>query len=123
MKYLKYLIILALIMPVIASAKDIVKEDIGTKYDEFGNKIVGETVKYYKTVTVTNNSKITSSITPEVTSFTTEITKEEYDNVNLDELNQPNGYTIVESDYKILKTTLTENDNTNWPSCVCSKLL
>lgn len=101
MKYVKFIFAFLLVMPLMVSAKDIVAED------EF--KVVGETTKYYKTVSVLNDSQIMSVIAPEVTSFTTEITKEEYDSVDLHDLYNLNEYTSIQTEYKILKTTMLQS--------------
>ena len=101
MKYLKFTLAFILVIPLIAMAEE--KASI----DEF--EIVGETTKYYKTVTIMNDSEIMSIVSPEVTSFTTEITKEEYDSVDLQELYQLNTYTTVQTEYKTLKTTMSKN--------------
>ncbi len=103
MKYVKFIFAFLLVLPLMVSAKDIVAED------EF--KVVGETTKYYKTVTVLNNSQIMSVIAPEVTSFTTEITKEEYDSVDLHDLYHLNESFTVQTDYKLLKSTLLQNSS------------
>lgn len=101
MKYLKFTLLFILFIPLIVKAE----EKVST--DEF--KVVGETTKYYKTVTILNDSEIMSIVSPEVTSFTTEIAKEEYDSVDLHELFQLNGSTTVQTEYKSLKTTMSEN--------------
>ena len=88
-------------MPIIVMAE----EKIST--DEF--EVVGETTKYYKTVTILNDSEIMSIVSPEITSFTTEITKEEYDSVDLQELYQLNDSTTIQTEYKLLKTTMTKD--------------
>ena len=103
MKYVKFIFAFLLVMPLMVSAKDIVAEDEFT--------VVGETTKYYKTVTVLNDSQIMSVIAPEVTSFTTEITKEEYDSVDLYNLYHLNESRVVQTDYKILTTTLLQNSS------------
>lgn len=88
-------------VPVVALAKENkTAEDL---------RVVGETIKYYKTVSVLNTSAVTSITSPEVSSFTTEITEEEYNNVDLNELYNLNLYRTVETNYKILKTTISEN--------------
>ena len=75
--------------------------------DEF--KVVGETTKYYKVVTIMNDSEIMSIVSPEVTSFTTEITKEEYNSVDLHELYQLNASVTVQTEYKKLTTTMSKD--------------
>lgn len=50
-----------------------------------GEEVVAETTKYYKTVTVVNNSKMMMKADlGTVSSFTTEVTKEEFDNAPTD---------------------------------------
>lgn len=102
MKYVKFIFAFLLVMPLMVRAKDIVAEDEFT--------VVGETTKYYKTVSVLNDSQVMSIIAPEVTSFTTEITKEEYDSVDLHDLYHLNESRTVQTDYKILKTSLLNNN-------------
>ncbi len=77
--------------------------------DEF--EIVGEATKYYKIVTILNDSEIMSIVSPEVTSFTTEITKEEYDNVDLQELYNLNTSVTVQTEYKKLTTTMLKDSS------------
>lgn len=99
MKYIKYFLAFVLLLPMVVSAKDIVQEE----------KVVGEKVKYLKTVSVLNSSEVASIASPEILSITTEITKEEYDSVDLQELYHLNDATAIQTEYKILKTTMSEN--------------
>ena len=102
MKYLKFILLFILIIPLIVMAEE-------KSTSEF--EIIGETTRYYKTVTILNDSEIMSIIAPEVTSFTTEITKEEYDRVDLSDLYHLNSSTTVQTEYKKLTTTMSQNSS------------
>lgn len=97
-KYLLFTIML--LVPFIVSAET----------DEM--ELVAENVKYYRTVTVLNNSEVMrNSNLGEVTSFTTEVTEEEYNSVDVDSYNNSNnsrGLTTetIETTYKKLHTTM-----------------
>ena len=97
-KYLLFTIML--LVPFIVSAEN----------DEM--ELVAENVKYYRTVTVLNNSEVMrNSNLGEVTSFTTEVTEEEYNSVDVDSYNTSNNSRgvseeIIETTYKKLHTTI-----------------
>lgn len=97
-KYLLFTIML--LVPFIVSAET----------DEM--ELVAENVKYYRTVTVLNNSEVMrNSNLGEVTSFTTEVTEEEYNSVDVDSYNNSNNSRsvseeIIETTYKKLHTTI-----------------
>ena len=111
MKYLKYLLCLVVaffLTPnfVFAQVGDI---------DEDGFEVVGETTKYYKTVTVYSNSGTSTQSTngdPEVLStITYEIPKIVYDAVDPNAINNYsiNASTTVETAYKEMTTYLLAN--------------
>lgn len=97
-KYLLFTIML--LVPFIVSAEN---EEM---------ELVAENVKYYRTVTVLNNSEVMrNSNLGEVTSFTTEVTEEEYNSVDVDSYNNSNNSRgvseeIIETTYKKLHTTI-----------------
>lgn len=97
-RYLLFTIML--LVPFIVSAEN----------DEM--ELVAENVKYYRTITVLNNSEVMrNSNLGEVTSFTTEVTEEEYNSVDVDSYNNSNnsrGLTTetIETTYKKLHTTI-----------------
>ena len=69
-KIMKFMFVIMLIIPFIVSAETI--ED---------SEIVAESIKYIKTVTIYNNSSVMRNAGfGEISSITTEVTKEEYDN-------------------------------------------
>ncbi len=105
MKYIKLFFVFVLIMPLMVFAES----NLPVGKVELNDEILGETVKYYKTTIIRNTSEITATISPEVTSFTTEITEEEYNNVDMHELYELNESTFVETDYKILRTTFSKD--------------
>lgn len=105
MKYIKFIFAFVLIMPLMVLAEGKLSVD----KVELNNELLGETVKYYKTTIIRNTSEITATVSPEVTSFTTEITEEEYNNVDMHELYELNDSVFVETDYKILRTTFSKD--------------
>lgn len=105
MKYIKFIFAFALIMPLMVLAEGKLSVD----KVELNNELLGETVKYYKTTIIRNTSEITAIVSPEVTSFTTEITEEEYNNVDMHKLYELNDSVFVETDYKLLRTTLSKD--------------
>lgn len=75
---------------------------------------VAETVKYYKTVIILSNSEVMRSANlGEVSSITTEITEEEYNNVDTSTVNNDNARGLIsetiETTYKKLATTMYYN--------------
>lgn len=77
-----------------------------TNEDEVVNEVVAETTKYYKTVTILNNSEVmTAAGMGELSSFTTEITQEEYENADDDGIS-PQSSVITE--YKKLTSTISK---------------
>ena len=104
MKYIKFLWILILSLPLMVMARDVPAFD--------GFTIIGESVKYYKTVSILNDSLVTASVLPELSSFTTEITKEEYDSVDLHDLYHLNGEGYIETNYKSLRTVMYKDGTT-----------
>lgn len=77
-----------------------------TNEDEVVNEVVAETTKYYKTVTILNNSEImTVAGMGELSSFTTEITKEEYENADSDGISPQ---ASVTTNYKKLTSTISK---------------
>lgn len=114
MKKIKYLLCLAIalfVMPnlVFAQVGDI---------DEDGFEVIGETTKYYKTVTVYNNGGMsTQSLGNDleaISSVTYEIPKSVYDAVDPNSINNYsiNASTTVETTYKYMTTSITTNGNT-----------
>lgn len=71
------------------------------------------TTKYYKTITYPENSNLLNSTGNKDNSYTVEITKEEFENYNPNNLIIPydviNGY--VETDYKKMTTSIVKNGN------------
>ena len=74
---------------------------------------VVETTKYYKTVTVYRNDNLnvmSVNSTPSTTSFTTEVTEEEYNAVEGTEAMMISDYsTTIETTYKKMTSTITQN--------------
>lgn len=98
----KLILFMLLILPITVSAET---ED-GT--------IVAEKEKYYKTVTILSNSDVMMRANlGEVSSITTEVTKEEYDNFDPNENSNisTKGYvdSTIETNYKKLTTTIRNN--------------
>lgn len=102
--------VIILIMPLVVSAE--------TNEEEFVK--VAEAVKYFKTTTIFNNSSVMREANQgEMSSLTTEITKEEFDNAPtttepVDPLSGASTYTYAQSEttYKRLTTTiLTEGSD------------
>ena len=76
-------------------------------FAEEDGKVVARDVKYLKTVSVLNNSEVAMMATPELASFTTEITEEEYNAVNVDDLvAEPNS--VVQTNYKRLESQIIQ---------------
>lgn len=74
--------------------------------DDSVNEVVAETTKYYKTVTILNNSEImTAANFGEMSSLTTEISKEEYDSVDVDGISPQASVTTT---YKKLTSTMSK---------------
>lgn len=102
MSFKKIILLLILLIPIFVSAE----EDEG--------KIVASEEKYYKTVTVLNNSSVLQRANlGEMSSITTEITKEEYNNApveNNSNARTSDDYTdmTVETTYKKMKSTIRE---------------
>ena len=114
MKKIKYLLCLAIalfVMPnlVFAQVGDI---------DEDGFEVIGETTKYYKTITVYNNGGMsTQSLGNDleaISSVTYEIPKSVYDAVDPNSINNYsiNDSSTIETTYKEMTTTLLANGNT-----------
>lgn len=77
-----------------------------TNEDEVVNEVVAETTKYYKTVTILNNSEVmTAAGMGELSSFTTEITQEEYENADDDGISPQ---ASVTTDYKKLTASISK---------------
>lgn len=77
------------------------------------NEVVAQKTKYYKTVTALNNSSLMRSADlGEVTSFTTEVSEEEYNNSPIDSGISPQA-TTVETSYKKL-TVKMKKYNVNY---------
>ena len=75
--------------------------------DNVVNEVVAETTKYYKTVTILNNSHVMAvANVGDISSITTEITREEYENANIDGIN-PHASTVI-TDYKKLTATMSK---------------
>lgn len=75
----KVMFVIILIIPFLVSAKDLNSED--NNYDDDNYVVVAETIKYYKTVSIFNNSNIMRiANVGEMSSLTTEVNKDEYDN-------------------------------------------
>ena len=97
----KFIFVIMLIIPFIVSAEELEEE------------VVAQSIKYIKTVTVYNNSDVMRNAGfGEITSLTTEVTKEEFDNApsttsDVDELS-PRGSIQTETTYKRLTTTVTK---------------
>lgn len=102
MSFKKIILLLILLIPIFVSAE----EDEG--------RIVASEEKYYKTVTILNNSSVLQRANlGEMSSITTEITKEEYDNApveNNSNARTSDDYTdmTVETTYKKMKSTIRE---------------
>lgn len=102
MSFKKIILLLILLIPIFVSAE----EDEG--------RIVASEEKYYKTVTILNNSSVLQRANlGEMSSITTEITKEEYDNApveNYSNARTSDDYTdmTVETTYKKMKSTIRE---------------
>lgn len=89
---------------------------------------VAEAVKYYKTVTILSNSNIMRSANMgEISSITTEITEEEYNNVDTEDDNPPEAIIIspgnsgdyytaetIETNYKKLSTEMSAAGSTQY---------
>ena len=114
MKKTKYLLCLAIalfVMPnlVFAQVGDI---------DEDGFEVIGETTKYYKTVTVYNNGGMSTQSfgndLEAISSVTYEIPKSVYDAVNPNSINNYsiNDSSTIETTYKEMTTSLLANGNT-----------
>jgi len=75
---------------------------------------VYSTTKYYKTTTVINTNNSTYLLQNENNSYSEEITKEEYDNFDLNSLVTPldysNGY--IETNYKKMTSSIVKNGST-----------
>ncbi len=91
MKFKKIILLIILLLPccVFASSE---------------GEVVARTVKYYRTVTVINVSPVTYNVNPEVTSFTTEISEEEYNAVdpNIEEI------PAVNTEYKRIEAQIVK---------------
>lgn len=78
---------------------------------------VAETKKYFKTITILSGSNVTrNSDLGEVTSITTEITEEEYNNADIEQnetQNNQRGITseTIETNYKLLTTTMYKRND------------
>ena len=102
MSFKKIILLLILLIPIFVSAE----EDEG--------RIVASEEKYYKTVTILNNSSVLQRANlGEMSSITTEITKEEYDNApveNYSNARTTDDYTdaTIETTYKKMKATIRE---------------
>ena len=94
------------------------REIIAMEQEEFDNnknlsgEILAQTTKYYKTTTTyANASAYSLNNTTTMTSFTVEITEEEYNNssdeTSIKPLGNTNGYT--ETNYKKMTTTIVKN--------------
>ncbi len=93
----KFILLALLIFPTFVAAEENVEIEVASA------------TKYYKTVTVLNNSEVMRNANyGEVSSFTTEISKTEYDNFNPDENITPKGTitSTTETTYKRLTTTI-----------------
>lgn len=76
-------------------------------FAEEDGKVVARDVKYLKTVSVLNNSEVATIANPELASFTTEISEEEYNAVNVDDLvAEPN--TVIQTNYKRLESQIIQ---------------
>lgn len=72
-------------------------------------EIVAENIKYYKTVTILNNSNVMKTANlGEMSSITTEISKLEYDSVPDEEVASPYANVGVETTYKKLSITISK---------------
>ncbi len=77
-------------------------------------RVVAQTTKYYRTVSILSNSEVKQRTSlGEVSSFTTEITQEEYDNFNpsTEDSIHPRSGATIETNYKRLTTTIYEYRN------------
>lgn len=84
-----------------------VKAEAIIEMDDSVNEVVAETTKYYKTVTILNNSEImTAAGMGELSSLTTEISKEEYMNAPTEDGISP--YASVTTEYKKLTSTISK---------------
>ena len=104
-KWSKFMFVMILILPFIVNAE---------QQDKDGYVTVAETTKYFKTVSIYNNSDIMREANlGEMSSLTTEVTKEEYDKAEA--TTEPvapisRGMTsIAETTYKRLTTTIETN--------------
>ena len=98
MKKVKFLVfILSLVfMPIIINADEI-------DFDQL--ELLSQTVKYYKTVSVHNSLVTINNITNNESSYTVEVTEDEYYNANTD-INPTN---YVETTYKKLTSSIYQN--------------
>lgn len=98
-RILKFMFVIMLIIPFAVQA-------------ETDKEIVGQTIKYIKTVSILNNSSVMREANmAEISSLTTEVTKEEFDNAEpttepVAPLNENARYTQTETTYKRLTTTI-----------------
>lgn len=84
-----------------------VKAEAIIEMDDSVNEVVAETTKYYKTVTILNNSEImTAAGMGELASITTEISEEEYMNAPIDGISPQSS--SVTTDYKKLTSTISK---------------
>jgi len=88
-----------------------VKAEAIIEMDDSVNEVVAETTKYYKTVTILNNSEImTAAGMGELSSLTTEISKEEYMNAPIEDGISPHASTVI-TDYKKLTSSISKYSN------------
>lgn len=92
-KTVLFIIAFILLLPIIVSA-----EEIDSSHEE---------TKYYKTMTYENMELGEKQII----TLTTEITQEEYDNVNVETVNISRASASTETTYKKMTTTITQNGN------------
>ena len=102
-KMLSFMFVIMLIIPCIVSADTIEEKEV-----------VAQTTKYYKTVTIYNNSGVLRNANMgEMSSLTTEVTKEEFDNAEtttepVAPLSDDYFDVTIETTYKRLTTTINK---------------